>query len=101
MKVGKKELLPDLLAYLNSEGWSVQMRSMARGSDGLAEICVEDAKSVIVPKLRPETKEEVVALVNRMKENNSTVNTLVKQMVRNGELEYNDPVKRPSHIVLV
>ena len=101
MKKGKEEFLPDLLAYLNSEGWSVQMRSMARGSDGLAEICVEDAKNVIVPKLKPEAKEEVSVLVNRMKENNATVNTLVKQLVRDGGLNYNEPSKRPSHIVLV
>ena len=101
MKAGKEEFLPDLLAYLNSEGWSVQMRSMARGSDGLAEICVEDARNIIVPKLKPEVKAEVIALVNRMKGNNSTVNTLVKQLIRNGELDYNDPTKRPSHIVLV
>ena len=41
----------DLLAYLNSEGWGVQMRSFARGSDGLAEICEDDVKKVIIPLL--------------------------------------------------
>ena len=45
----------DLLAYLNSEGWGVQMRSFARGSDGLAEICQNDAEKVIIPLLSDNT----------------------------------------------
>ena len=49
MKTGKEALLTDLLAYMNSEGWAVQLRSLARGSDGLAEICEVDARNVIVP----------------------------------------------------
>ncbi len=49
----------DLLAYLNSEGWGVQMRSFARGSDGLAEICEDDAKKVITPLLTDTIRESL------------------------------------------
>ena len=51
IKESKVSYLPDLLAYMNSEGWGVQMRSLSRGSDGLAEICKEDASSIIIPLL--------------------------------------------------
>ncbi|MCI6845296.1 MAG: N-6 DNA methylase [Coriobacteriaceae bacterium] len=38
MKRGKERYLTDLVAYITTESWASQMRAMARGSDGLAEI---------------------------------------------------------------
>lgn len=58
---------------MNSEGWAVQMRAFSRGSDGLAEVCEEDAKNVFVPVLSDDDK----------------------------TLNFEEPEKRPSHIVLV
>lgn len=101
MKQDKKEYLPDLLAYLNSEGWAVQMRSIARGSDGLAEICESDAANILIPCLSKENREELVPYVDRLLEGSMTINARVKQMLQNNELDYNEPQKRPSHIVLV
>ncbi|ACA31668.1 hypothetical protein [Histophilus somni] len=48
---GKEVFLADLLAFLNTEAWAIQMRSLARGSDGLAEISSSDAKNIVVPLL--------------------------------------------------
>ena len=31
MKKGKEKYLADVLTYLNSEGWAVQMRAFSRG----------------------------------------------------------------------
>jgi len=101
MKQDKKEYLPDLLAYLNSEGWAVQMRSIARGSDGLAEICESDAANILIPCLSKENREELVPYVDRLLEGSMTINARVKQMLQDNELDYNEPQKRPSHIVLV
>ena len=100
-KTGMEKHLPDLLAYLNSEGWGVQMRAIARGSDGLAEICEEDAKNVIIPLLSDDVRESLLGYVENLKQGTTTMNTVVKQLIKEKEVQYNDPEKRPSHIVLV
>ena len=101
MRVRKKGLLPDLLAYMNSEGWAVQLRSMARGSDGLAEISEADAKNVIIPLLSSEAREKLQPFVENLKTGSTTINSVVRMMIGSNEVEYHDPKKRPSHIVLV
>lgn len=101
MKIKKAKYLPDLLAYMNSEGWAVQLRSMARGSDGLAEICEADAKTVIIPLLSKEAREKLLPYVENLKRGSTTINSVVRQMIGENEVEYHDPKKRPSHIVLV
>lgn len=101
MKYRKEKYLPDLLAYMNSEGWAVQLRSMARGSDGLAEICEEDAKKVVIPLLSDEAREKLKVFVDNLKAGSTTINSVVRLMIGANEVEYHDPKKRPSHIVLV
>jgi len=101
IKADKEEFLPDLLFYLNSEGWGVQMRAFARGSDGLAEISVEDAKKVIIPLLDDDIREGLKGYISALKDGKNTLNSLVKSMLKNGTVKYTDPKKRPSHIVLV
>ena len=101
MKTGKQAYLTDLLAYMNSEGWAVQLRSFARGSDGLAEICETDAKNVIIPILSEESREKLQAYVKNLQTGSTTINSVVRQMIGAGEVDYHDPKKRPSHIVLV
>lgn len=101
MKAGKERLLTDLLAYMNSEGWAVQLRSLARGSDGLAEISEADAKNVIVPILSAEAREKLQPFVDNLRRGSTTLNSVVRQMIGDGEVSYHDPKKRPSHIVLV
>lgn len=101
IKPEMEKYTPDLLAYLNSEGWGVQMRSFSRGSDGLAEICEEDAKQVIIPLLSDDIRESLSAYVNNLKHGATTMNTVVKQMIKENHVDYQDPQKRPSHIVLV
>lgn len=101
IKPGKEQYIADLLAYLNSEGWGVQMRSFARGSDGLAEICEEDAKSVIIPLLSPDTRDSLREYVSSLQQGTTTINSMVKQMIKDRSVDYHEPNKRPSHIVLV
>lgn len=101
VKKGMEQYTTDLLAYLNSEGWGVQMRAFARGSDGLAEICEEDAKNVIIPLLSDDIRESLSEYVEKLQQGTTTVNSVVKQLVKDKKVEYNDPDKRPSHIVLV
>ena len=101
IKPGKEQYLTDLLAYMNSEGWAVQLRSFARGSDGLAEICEADARNVIIPVLCEEAREKLQTYVANLKSGSTTINSVVRQMIGSSEVEYFDPKKRPSHIVLV
>ena len=101
MKTDKQQYLTDLLAYMNSEGWAVQLRSFARGSDGLAEISELDAKKVIIPILSSEARKKLQPFVDNLKNGSTTINSVVRQMIMNCEVEYHEPMKRPSHIVLV
>lgn len=91
----------DLLAYLNSEGWGVQMRSFSRGSDGLAEICEADAKQVVIPLLSDQLRENMKEHISNLKIGATSINTVVKNLVKEKMVDYAEPEKRPSHIVLV
>ncbi len=77
------------------------MRAFARGSDGLAEICVDDAKKVIIPKLNDDQRKELMIYVENLQAGRNTLNSAVKSMIKNNEIDYTEPSKRPSHIVLV
>ena len=101
LKADKVNLLPDLLAYMNSEGWGVQMRSFSRGSDGLAEICEEDAAKVVIPLLSDEVRNELSTAVSALQEGFTSVNSIVRGLIKTSRVNYNEPTKRPSHIVLV
>ena len=101
MKKDYEKYMPDLLAYMNSEGWGVQMRSSARGSDGLAEICEEDAQKVIIPLLDEKSRKEVLPYVENLKQGTTALGSVIKGKLSEGCLNYHDPKKRPSHIVLV
>lgn len=101
IKEEKADLLPDLLAYMNSEGWAVQMRSFSRGSDGLAEICNEDAAKVIIPLLSDEARNELLPTIHSLQKGFTSINSIVRDFVKLSKVNYNEPRKRPSHIVLV
>lgn len=101
VKAGMEKFTPDLLAYLNSEGWGVQMRAFSRGSDGLAEICEDDAKNVIIPLLSDDVRDGLSEYVENLQRGTTTINSVVKQLIKDERIAYNDPDKRPSHIVIV
>ena len=93
--------LVDLIAYLNTEGWGVQMRASSRGSDGLAEISEEDAKRVYIPLLNEEQREAFKPYIESLKGGGSALHSLVKKLIKEERLSYTEPNRRPSHVVLV
>lgn len=102
MKEGQEHYLLDLIAYMNTEGWSVQMRSFARGSDGLAEISIDDAKNVIIPLIDSETvRTELTPFIENLKKGKVTLKSIVQSNVTDGKWDIKEPTRRPSHIVLV
>ncbi|MBK9745855.1 MAG: N-6 DNA methylase [Chloroflexi bacterium] len=49
MLLGQEKYLPDLVFALSSEFYRVQMRALATGSDGLAEVSENDLKNIVIP----------------------------------------------------
>jgi type I restriction enzyme M protein len=69
VKAGKEHLLPDLVFALSSEFYRVQMRALATGSDGLAEIPVEDLRLILIPALKDKrVKADVEKHIQRLGE---------------------------------
>ncbi len=102
IKKGKKDRLLDLLTYINTEGWSVQLRSLARGSDGLAEVCVDDAKTVLIPVIKDKKiRDNIKPYIENLKAGNISIKSAVMDMISQDIWDVHDPKKRPSHIVLV
>jgi type I restriction enzyme M protein len=92
----------DLLAYLNTEGWATQMRSLARGSDGLAEISVDDARGVLIPAIVDnDIRTQLNEFIENLKRSRLTLNTTISMLLNKGNLKIYEPKARPSHIVLV
>src|SRR5690606_29069208 len=67
VKAGYEGYLLDLVAGLCTESHSVQMRALARGSDGLAEISPVDAAEVVFPRITdPARRAEIQPFVNQL-----------------------------------
>lgn len=102
IKKGMERNLLDFLAYANTNGWATQLRSLARGSDGLAEVSIEDAKTVIIPKITDQKiRKELEPFIENLKENKVTLNNTVSLLINENTWSLVEPKKRPSHIVLV
>jgi type I restriction enzyme M protein len=101
IKPGKEKHLTDLIAYLCTESYAVQMRGIARGSDGLAEVTAEDTGDVLVPILSEVAREELTPFVERMLMGAADLKSRVGQMVHSGAMTLNEPPRRSSHASLV
>jgi len=102
IKPGKENYLIDLIAYMNTEGWATQLRSLARGSDGLAEVIPDDARGVVIPKIKNKhVRDEIKPFVDNLKKGRVTVKSAVIGLLDDDVWDIEEPSKRPSHIVLV
>ena len=97
-----EELLLDVIAGLCTESSSVQMRSTARGSDGLAEVGDEDLENVVLPKIEdPHARVVLHPFVNALIQGLTGVEDAVRRLNAEGELPVTDPRPRTSHVQLV
>lgn len=101
IKPKMKSYLVDVVSFLCSEAYSVQMRALARGSDGLAEITEDDARTVVVPKLSPSERKALQPYVDALLLGTPDLHSKVMYMLKNQQIHYPQPPKRPSHVVLV
>ncbi len=101
LKKGKEHLITDLCAFLCTEAYAVQMRAMARGSDGLAEITIQDAHQVLIAELSDEERKQLQPYIDSLAFGVPNIPSKVNSMTTNKDLHYPIPPKRPSHVVLV
>jgi len=96
-----KHRLVDVVAFICSEAYSVQMRALARGSDGLAEVTKDDARKVLVPELSQTERSTLEPYVQSLLLGTPDLHSKVARMLQDRQIPYPQPPKRPSHVVLV
>ncbi|WP_333610430.1 N-6 DNA methylase [Brevundimonas bullata] len=101
MKSGKAKYLPDLIAFLCSEAYRVQMRGFARGSDGLAEVAETDTAEVVVPQLSTAARKSMATSVDLLAAGRLALPGQVEALQDEHVISYPQVSKRPSHVVLV
>ncbi len=101
-KPGKADLALDLIAGLCSEAFGVQMRSAARGSDGLAEIRPEDAGKVVLPLVtNQDARDRLQPFVDQLLSGLTGVESAVRTLAADGLLAGPQVAGRTSHVHLV
>lgn len=95
------EFLPDVIAFLCTEAYAVQMRAFARGSDGLAEVTEDDVSRVIVPELTSDARKQIIPYISNLVSGIPDVKSKLNAMVKAKDIDYIQVKKRPSHVVLV
>lgn len=102
LKPGMEMHLIDVCIFLCSETYATQMRALARGSDGLAEIHEQDLNLVLVPLTADlQQKEMVKPFIDALIEGNATLKGVVQEMLGRSALNIPVPVPRPHHSALV
>lgn len=101
MKTGCEQYLVDLVSYMTTESWASQMRALATGSDGLAEISAEAVKQMVIPLLDDESRAILTPYVERMLKGRSTIADELSNLEANGLWSSIQIEPRYSHINLV
>ncbi len=100
VKSDQSNSLPDVIAGFCSEAFRVQMRSLARGSDGLAEIIEGDLLKIVLPSLSENTKKIISKKLNPLLTGELPFGKLMVELSVNDEFYVN--VKgRKSHCSVV
>ncbi|WP_339221004.1 N-6 DNA methylase [Paenibacillus sp. FSL W7-1332] len=99
---GKENYLLDLIVTLSTELYATQMRALARGSDGLAEVAEVDLINVLIPVIEDKERRELIQpFVDNLLSGKQSLKNLIETMVENKDIEVPSPPKRPNHTVLV
>jgi len=102
LKPGMDKHLPDLVIALCSEGYATQMRALARGSDGLAEISEEDMNDILIPRIKSRTaRAEIAPYVEQLLNGVTTLESKVTHLISNGRVPISMPSARPSHTSII
>ena len=94
-----KDLLADLVAGLCSELFAIQMRALATGSDGLAQVAPDDILSIVFPKVDSiGERDKLDGLVNELIDGGVNFGHSVRTVVSS---DWPQSPKRKSHCALV
>ena len=92
----------DLLAFMCTEAWRVQLRALARGSDGLAEISEEDLLEIVIPIIfDDEARSNLSTHMDEMYNGLLSFEKAIKSLTADSKSAVMWPAKRSSHISLV
>ena len=101
-KTGDAKLLASALVGLCSEAFKVQMRALATGSDGLAEISAEDVLDVVFPELSDKSDiEAVMEAHSKMILGEERFSKMSLHLIKGYGPEYPKPAARKSHCALI
>lgn len=100
LKDGKQYYLPDLFVGLCSEAFCVQLRALATGSDGLAEIVDDDMLSIVLPCVlsQPE-REQAQRQIDQLLAGETRFSRYARGVIRSTAFPI--PPPRKSHCGLV
>ncbi|RFP66460.1 hypothetical protein D0N36_03690 [Hymenobacter lapidiphilus] len=100
-KAGAEDLMPDLISFICTENYRIQMRAISRGSDGMAAITAEDLLNVLVVKLSEDARNEVKPYVDGLLEGTSNIRAKVSALQQDKVISIPDHAYRSSHVILV
>lgn len=99
VKPDGEALLVDLVVGLSSEVFAVQMRALATGSDGLAQVAPDDILRIVLPRVtQNDERAKLRLLVEDLVAGGVNFRQAVRSVVSDG---WPHPPKRKSHCVLV
>ncbi|SCG63364.1 HsdM family class I SAM-dependent methyltransferase [Micromonospora coxensis] len=102
VKAGKEEYLLDLVVGLCSEAYRVQMRGLARGADGLAEIASEDVEQVLLPRITDASaRTEIWPFLDQLLSGQVSIDAMVNLLLTRGRLPLPRPRPQPDHTALL
>ncbi|NER80638.1 MAG: N-6 DNA methylase [Leptolyngbya sp. SIO1D8] len=101
VKPNMQEWLPDLIFALSSEFYRVQMRALATGSDGLAEISPEDLRQIIIPKINDSAiRTKMQSLIQVLLEEPASLQVFATRSIQDS-MQTLDVPSRPSNYAQV
>ena len=99
IKPSSDKLLIDLVAGLCSEAFAVQMRALATGSDGLAQVTPTDILNIVLPRVVATKKRKMLgALVDDLLDGSANFGHAVRSVISD---KWPHPPDRKSHCALV
>jgi len=102
IKPGMEDHLLDVVIGLCSEAYATQMRAIARGSDGLAEISEDDMAEVLLPRITDaEIRAEMEPYIDQLLTGTTTLESKVTTLISSGTLAIPVPPPRYEHTSIV
>ncbi|MEN3613884.1 N-6 DNA methylase [Plantactinospora sp. ZYX-F-223] len=96
------DYLLDLVVGLCSEAYRVQMRGLARGADGLAEIATEDLAKVVLPRITDQSvRRRVEPFIDQLLSGHVSIDAVVNNLLGMGLLPLPQPRPQPDHTALL